>query len=113
MKQSLADTFDLKDSFYDCDVSRVGLWMPGNRKIGFIGIQTQKWLVSHGFSLNLRVSSLNGFQGIDPCGLKDQNVLITCVEQETGKPISNEDFELFRDSIISNFTKLMGYDNLI
>ena len=113
MKQSLAETFLLNDSFYDCEASRVGLWMPGNRKIGFIGIQTQKWLVSHGFSLNLQVSSLNGFQEIDPCGLKDQNVLITCVEQETCKSISNEDYNLFSENIISNFHKEMGYDHLI
>ena len=113
MKNSLSDAFNLRNAQYDCDAERVGLWMmPGNRKIGFIGIQAQKWIVSHGFSLNLREESLEGFEGIDPCGLKNQNVTITCVERELGNIINEADYEMFHTSIIDNFMKTMGYSNM-
>ena len=68
--------------FYDDAADRVGLWLPGNKKIGFIGIHAQKWIVSHGFSLNIQRQCLKGFREIDPCGLQSQNVLITCLEDE-------------------------------
>lgn len=106
MKDALADTFSLTHAFYDSDPQRVGLWLPNNRKIGFIGIQAQKWIVSHGFSINLREECLGGFGGIDPCGLKHQNVEITCVERETG--IADESaYEALNENIIKNFRKRM------
>lgn len=103
MKDSLTDTFNLSHAFYDSDPQRVGLWLPNNLKIGFIGIQAQKWIVSHGFSINLREESLGGFEGIDPCGLQNQGVEITCVERETG--ITDESpYELLYENIIKNFS---------
>ena len=107
MKNSLHDTFHLSNAFYDHQPDRVGLWLPGNRKIGFIGIQAQKWIVSHGFSINLRKEALCGFGGIDPCGLKHQNVEITCVEWETG--IFDENvYKSVHASIIKNFTLIFN-----
>lgn len=106
MKDSLTDSFLLSHAFYDSDPKRIGLWLPNNRKIGFIGIQAQKWIVSHGFSINLKEESLKGFEGIDPCGLRDQNVEITCVERETGIIYDNNQilYDKFYDNIINNFS---------
>lgn len=83
MKQILLRAYGIENSFIDTSSDRLGLWMPGNRKAGFIGIQTQKWITSHGFSLNLTRESLNGFTEIDPCGLAAQNVIVTCAENES------------------------------
>lgn len=83
----LSQAYNINNSFYDDSAERVGLWLPGNKKIGFIGIQARKWITSHGFSLNIASECLKGFKDIDPCGLADQNVEITCAEQEM--PLSN------------------------
>ena len=81
MKEVLRKAYNLNGLYYDNDPERVGLWLPSNEKIGFIGIQVQKWITSHGFSINLKRETLKGFQEIDPCGLLNQNVKVTCVEE--------------------------------
>ena len=56
---------------------RVGLWVPqtANRdaKIAAIGVRVQKWVTSHGVALNIN-PDLGYFDGIVPCGIRDQGV---------------------------------------
>lgn len=103
MKEVLSKAYNLNGLYYDNDPERVGLWLPSNKKIGFIGIQAQKWITSHGFSINIKRESLKGFKEIDPCGLLNQNVKVTCVEDNTDTEIYN--YELVYDMIIDSFTK--------
>lgn len=59
------------------DESRVGVWvkMPNGeeKKIAAIGLRFQKWISSHGISLNIN-PDLEAFKGIVPCGLRGYGV---------------------------------------
>lgn len=69
-------------------------------KLGFIGIQCQRWIVSHGCSVNLKKESLVGFNDIDPCGL-GKAVNIACCEERMGSQGVNR--EIFEKSFIESF----------
>lgn len=51
-----------------------GVWIDKNKKIGSIGIGITKWISYHGFSVNIN-TSLPYFDMINPCGLKDCNMV--------------------------------------
>ncbi|MHC5179901.1 MAG: lipoyl(octanoyl) transferase LipB [Planctomycetota bacterium] len=79
-----------------------GLWI-GQKKIASIGVQLKKWVSFHGMAININ-NDLSIFEHIVPCGLDD--VVITSVEKETGKPadmeaVKNELEKLCRRSFIS------------
>ncbi len=61
-----------------------GVWVDG-RKIAAIGVRVSSgWITSHGFALNVS-NDLSYFETIVPCGI--QNVSVTSVSQEVGRPI--------------------------
>lgn len=103
MTETLEKAYNLKGLYYDNNVERVGLWLPSNKKIGFIGIQAQKWIASHGFSINLKPECLNGFREIDPCGLLNQNVIITCAENESHLSVNKNIQDILIESFIKTF----------
>lgn len=109
MKEVISKSYDLNDLYYDKDPERIGLWLPSNKKIGFIGIQAQKWITSHGFSLNLKRESLKGFKEIDPCGLLNQNIIVTCVEENTEIIFNENDFY---EMIINSFQSTFQLDRI-
>lgn len=113
MKEALCKTYGLTGLRYDEKPERVGLWLPSNKKIGFIGIQAQKWIVSHGFSINLTKESLKGFKEIDPCGLLNQNINVTCVENETDIMNMNHNTDTdLTDSIVESFLKIFELNKI-
>jgi len=63
-----------------------GVWVE-DRKIAFIGVAVRGNVTSHGLSLNVH-DVHEGFQWIDPCGIKDLEV--TSLEQE-GASIPTEE----------------------
>ena len=63
-----------------------GLWI-GKKKIASLGVQLKKWVSFHGMAVNVN-NDLSIFEHIVPCGLDD--VVITSVEKETGKPADME-----------------------
>jgi lipoyl(octanoyl) transferase len=109
MKETLSKAYNLNDSYYDNDPIRVGLWLPSNKKIGFIGIQAQKWITSHGFSINIKRESLKGFHDIDPCGLSNQNMTVTCVEDNIENNTVTKDVLVLSDLIIDSFISTYRY----
>lgn len=55
---------------------RTGVWVNtarGEEKIAAIGVRLQKWVTSHGFSLNVS-PDLTAYDEITPCGLKEHGV---------------------------------------
>ena len=65
-----------------------GVWVEG-RKIAAIGVRISSgWITSHGFALNVS-NDLSFFETIVPCGIQD--VSVTSVSQELGRPISVPD----------------------
>lgn len=67
-----------------------GVWVEGQRKVCAIGIHCRKWVVYHGFALNV-VNDLREFQYIVPCGISDRAV--TSIAVETGRPVTMEEVE--------------------
>jgi lipoyl(octanoyl) transferase len=66
-----------------------GVWVE-NRKLASIGVGVRKWISMHGFAINITPNCLLPFFAITPCGL--DGVVMSCVEQEAGKPVSVADF---------------------
>lgn len=67
-----------------------GVWVDGQRKVCAIGIHCRKWVVYHGFALNV-VNDLREFQYIVPCGISDRAV--TSIAAEAGRPVTMDDVE--------------------
>jgi len=90
-----------------------GVWVAERRKICAIGIHCRKWVIYHGFALNV-FNDLRDFDLIVPCGIKDRAV--TSIELEaSGKPskpggkVSMEAVEnSVENSIHINFSALSG-----
>ena len=66
-----------------------GVWVE-NRKLASIGVGVRKWISMHGFAINLKRESLQGFLSITPCGIDD--VTMTCLESECSSPVDVEEF---------------------
>ncbi len=67
-----------------------GVWVGGQRKVCAIGIHCRKWVVYHGFALNV-VNDLREFQYIVPCGISDRAV--TSIAVEAGRPVTMDEVE--------------------
>lgn len=73
---------------------RVGVWVPRpelgrNRedKIAAIGLRVRRWISFHGLALNVE-PDLSHFDGIVPCGIRDQGVTSLV---DLGVPLTMED----------------------
>ena len=66
-----------------------GVWVE-NRKLASIGVGVSKWISMHGFAINITRESLLPFFAITPCGI--DGVIMSCVENEAGRPISVDQF---------------------
>lgn len=66
-----------------------GVWVE-NRKLASIGVGVSKWISMHGFAINVTRDCLLPFFAITPCGI--DNVVMTCVENEAGRPVSVSEF---------------------
>jgi len=65
-----------------------GVWVDG-RKIAAIGVRISSgWITSHGFAFNVS-NDLSFFETIVPCGIQD--VSVTSVSQELGRPVGVPD----------------------
>ncbi len=80
------------------DKKNIGIWIKQKnkkKKVGAIGLKIKKWIVFHGFSINLNVD-LNNYKKIKPCGLNSSK--ITNLNE-----IKNVKFDNLRDKLIANF----------
>ncbi|MGW4535541.1 lipoyl(octanoyl) transferase LipB [Nocardia sp. NPDC004340] len=69
---------------------RSGVWVPANqflpeRKVAAIGVRVQRGVALHGIALNCD-SSLDGFDAIVPCGIRDAGV--TTLSRELGRDVT-------------------------
>jgi lipoyl(octanoyl) transferase len=83
MQLAIESSTNIHTSFYDHTPQRVGLWLSENEKIGFIGIQVRRWIVSHGLALNVCKTALRGFEAIEACGLPESVQITTLQDKKT------------------------------
>ncbi|WP_084478560.1 lipoyl(octanoyl) transferase LipB [Nocardia jejuensis] len=82
---------------------RSGVWLPATdylpeRKVAAIGVRVQRGVAMHGISLNCN-STLDGFQAIVPCGIRDAGV--TTLSRELGREVTvSEVRPLVADAIL-------------
>eukprot|EP01129_Flabellula_baltica_P017342 TRINITY_DN9588_c0_g1_i1.p1 TRINITY_DN9588_c0_g1~~TRINITY_DN9588_c0_g1_i1.p1 ORF type:complete len:227 (-),score=51.59 TRINITY_DN9588_c0_g1_i1:50-649(-) len=74
-----------------------GVWV-GDDKIGSIGVQAQRFVTSHGLSMNV-CTDLSYFDHIVACGL--EGVDVTSLKKEIGKDVSVEEAT---EKMLSTFT---------
>ena len=75
----------------------------GDNKIGAIGVRISRWVTSHGFALNVN-TSLDAFDVIVPCGLRDQGV--TTLSKLLGAEVDQTEVE---DRIDLRFREVFDY----
>ena len=86
------------------------VWVEESRKICAIGIHCRKWVIYHGFALNV-FNDLSEFEYIVPCGIPDRDV--SSILKETGIAPSMEDVEKsVENSIHINFSALTGINKI-
>jgi lipoyl(octanoyl) transferase len=73
-----------------------GVWIKSqeigqpHRKICAIGVHMSRWVSLHGFALNVN-TDLSYFQKIIPCGINDEDKIVTSLSKELNKDISNDE----------------------
>ena len=85
------------------DRKNIGIWVKHkneSKKLGAIGLRIKKWIVYHGFSININVN-LNRFNKIVPCGIKDKGVINL-------KDIKKNDYSKINKLLIKNFLKYLN-----
>lgn len=76
---------------------RTGVWIDGERKICAIGIHCKRWVIYHGFALNVN-NDLSIFDAIVPCGIHDAGV--TSISSEVGHDVPMADV---REAVLRAF----------
>ena len=82
------------------DKKNIGIWINHQneiKKISSIGLKVKKWIIYHGFSINIS-TNLKGFKKIVPCGIKNRQVTNL-------KEIKKLNFLNLNKVLISNFLK--------
>jgi len=55
------------------DMETTGVWVRGH-KVAAVGVNCKRWITQHGVAINVLEESLDGFEGIIPCGLEGSKV---------------------------------------
>ena len=79
------------------DKKNIGIWHKKNDKIckvAAIGLRVKKWIVYHGFAVNIN-NDLDQYKKIIPCGIKDK-------EMTNLTKIENKDYSKLENLLIKN-----------
>ena len=82
------------------DPKNIGIWVNDGadiKKVAAIGLRVSKWIVYHGFAINVN-NDLTKYKNIIPCGISDKGVTNL-------KSIEDQNYNILSDVIISNFTR--------
>ena len=82
------------------DPKNIGIWVKDRadiKKVAAIGVRISKWIAYHGFAININ-NDLSKYQNIIPCGISDRGVTNL-------KSINDQNYNMLRSVIVSNFTK--------
>jgi lipoyl(octanoyl) transferase len=79
-----------------------GVWTPGRRKIGSIGVHVSRGVTTHGFAINVN-NDLQPFEWIVPCGI--EACRMTSVSRELG---AEQDLDAFATTVRDRFGDVYG-----
>ncbi len=88
-----------------------GVWLEKGEnsekhKICAIGVHLSRWVSLHGLAFNVN-TQLEHFQHIIPCGIVDNNRMVTSLSKELGK---KQEMELVKLKIKAHFATIFGFD---
>lgn len=88
-----------------------GVWIEGqdeqpNRKICAIGVHLSRWVTLHGLALNVK-TDLGYFGNIIPCGIQDDDKVVTTMEKECGKVL---DYDQCKVQLKTIFAELFEFE---
>ena len=92
VEQSIIDTLKQYNIEAFRDKKNIGIWFKKKnktKKIGSIGLRVKRWIVYHGFSLNIS-NRLESYDKIIPCGITDKKVTtLNKIKKQNYSKISN------------------------
>ena len=86
------------------DKKNIGIWVNHNnkkKKIAAIGLKIKRWIVYHGFSLNLS-TDMRKYEKIIPCGIRNKGI-INLVD------LKKNNFSKLKNKLVKNFIKNLNY----
>lgn len=84
------------------DRKNIGIWVNDKnkiKKVAAIGLKIKRWIVYHGFSINIS-NKLDAYKKIIPCGIKQNSVTSL-------KKIKNQSYKGIEKKIINNLIKFL------
>lgn len=88
-----------------------GVWVGDStqsRKICAIGVHLSRWVTMHGLAFNVN-TDLSYFENIIPCGIMEENLKVTSMEEELGLKI---DMKTVESVLRLELAKLFNYQYL-
>lgn len=98
IEKTIIETLDYFNIDVFADNKNIGIWYKDKdeiKKVAAIGLRISKWIVYHGFSININ-NSLNKYKKIIPCGIADRGITNL-------KLIKDQNYENLKNVLIDKF----------
>lgn len=98
IEKTIIETLDYFNIEVFADNKNIGIWYKDKdeiKKVAAIGLRISKWIVYHGFSININ-NSLNKYKKIIPCGIADRGITNL-------KLIKDQNYENLKNVLIDKF----------
>ncbi|MSP10639.1 MAG: lipoyl(octanoyl) transferase LipB [Pelagibacteraceae bacterium] len=98
IEKTIIETLDYFSINVFADNKNIGIWYKDKdeiKKVAAIGLRISKWIVYHGFSININ-NSLNKYKKIIPCGIADRGITNL-------KLIKDQNYENLKNVLIDKF----------
>ena len=104
LENAIIDTLKFYNIKSYSDRKNIGIWIKKKNKkfkIAAIGLRVRKWIVYHGFSININ-NLLTEYDKINPCGLNAKNIINL-------RSIKNIDYKDIKKQLKKNLIKNFKY----
>ena len=86
------------------DKKNIGIWVRHNnkkKKVAAIGLKIKRWIVYHGFSLNLS-TDIKKYKKINPCGISNKEI-VNLIN------LKKRNYSNIKKKLVKNFIKNLNY----